>query len=274
MQKYAPAEMELATRDIIAKAIFTEMELHGFEHVYLDMRHLNQAYMSNRFPSIYRTLWRLGLNPKHEMIPVVPAAHYLCGGVLTDVNGKTDLSGLYVIGESAFTGLHGANRLASNSLLEAVVMADNAAKHSLHYVSGMSAIAGMQYTWDSKSVTDKRRASQINAHWLGLRAEMTSYAGIIRTAAGLLDLLKLIQARAAMIEAYYWKHTITRDLLELRNIVLVAELIVLSAINRQESRGGHYRADFPQTLDVQEETIIQGNPYQRKMIGQHKIIRV
>lgn len=273
MQKYAPEKMELATRDIVARAIFAEMESHGFEYVYLDMRHMNQDFLAKRFPTIYQTLNELGLNPQKDMIPVVPAAHYLCGGVLTDVNGKTDLPGLYVIGECAFTGLHGANRLASNSLLEAVVMASNAAQHSLNYTYKRDNINVSASEWDSTSVTDLRRASQISAHWFGLRGEMTSYAGIIRTAAGLSDLLELIQTRSAMIEAYYWKHTITRDLLELRNIILVAELIVKSALNRQESRGGHYRADFPQTLATKEETILQSNPYQH-MISQQPIFRV
>lgn len=250
---------ELATRDIIARAIFNELETSGAACVYLDIQHKSREYLQARFPEIFNTLLELNLDLSEDLIPVVPAAHYLCGGILTDVNGKTDLPRLYAIGETAFTGLHGANRLASNSLLESVVMARNAASLSSKYLNYEFPKTSIEYKWDSKCVTDHRRASQINAHWRGLRGEMTSYAGIIRTEAGLKDLLRLINARKSMIDEYYWQHTVTRDFVELRNIILVAELIVKSALMRQESRGGHYRADYPNKLTNPQATLLRAN---------------
>lgn len=257
MQRYDSQAMELATRDVVARAIFTEMENHGYSFVYLDVRHLGSEFINQRFPTIAKTLQDIGLNIDKDMIPVVPAAHYLCGGVLTDVTGQTDLLRLYAIGETAFTGLHGANRLASNSLLEGIVMGQlSAVKTASDIKNPLSLIRKIQ-NWNSKSVVDLRRASQLNAHWRGLRGEMTSYAGIIRTEAGLKDLLKLIHLRKEIIEEYYWKHSITRDLIELRNIVLVAELIIRSALNRKESRGGHYRADYPQKASHGEDSVLR-----------------
>lgn len=258
MHKYAPKEMELATRDIVARAIFNEIERSTKKYVYLDMRHKSAAYLQQRFPHIFRTLLEIDIDMRKDLIPVVPAAHYLCGGVLTDVSGCTDIQRLYAIGETAFTGLHGANRLASNSLLEGVVMAHYAAAACVHWMEKTITFNDSIEDWCSECVTDLRRASQINVHWRGLRGEMTSYAGIIRTEAGLNDLLNLVLTRKGMIEDYYWKHEITRDLIELRNILLVAELIVRSALQRHESRGGHYREDFPHKLPQAKETILHG----------------
>jgi len=257
MSHYAPDKMELATRDIVARAIFNEIEHSEKNFVYLDIRHQSKPFLKKRFPTIYTTLLKLGIDMSKDLIPVVPAAHYLCGGILTDISGKTDLKRLYAIGETAFTGLHGANRLASNSLLEGVVMAHYAAKACNEWLDQPLKNTRAIKDWSSQSVTDLRRASQINAHWRGLRGEMTSYAGIIRTAAGLKDLLKLITVRREMIEEYYWKHAITRELIELRNIILVAELIVRSALKRHESRGGHYREDYPKKLSRRKESIIR-----------------
>lgn len=243
MQKYAPKQMELATRDVVARAIFSEIEHSQHNFVYLDVRHLAPAFIKERFPSIDKALKKIGIDTSTDLIPVVPAAHYLCGGVLTNPQGKTDLHRLLAIGETAFTGLHGANRLASNSLLEGVVMARLAARETSLLLQQPFDLAETIEDWDSHSVVNLRRASQINAHWRGLRSEMSSYAGIIRTQAGLEDLLKLIQARREMVENYYWRHTITRDLLELRNIIEVAELITRAALKRTNSRGGHFRED-------------------------------
>ncbi len=245
MQHYAAEHMELATRDIVAKAIFTEIERSAYNYVYLDITHHSKTFLQQRFPNIYQTLWDLGIDMSTDMIPVVPAAHYLCGGILADHRGRTDKQRLYALGEVAFTGFHGANRLASNSLVEAGITAQFAAKDCLTWLDQACSSHHMLPDWNSQGVTDLRRASQINAHWRGLRGEMMSYAGIVRTEAGLKDLLQLILTRRQMIEEYYWKHVITRDLLELRNIILVAELIVRSALQRRESRGGHYREDFP-----------------------------
>ncbi len=255
MRRYAPAQMELATRDVVARAIFNEIEQSSYNYVHLDTTHHSPAFLAQHFPNIYGTLKQLGIDMSQDLIPVVPAAHYQCGGILTDVAGQTDKDRLYAIGEVAFTGLHGANRLASNSLVEAGVMAGYAAQACLKWLDAPLPLTEKIPDWDSKGVSDSRRASQINAHWRGLRGEMTSYAGIIRTEEGLKDLLKLILTRSQMIEEYYWQYTVTRDLLELRNIILVAELIVRSALKRRESRGGHYREDYPQKSLDAEETI-------------------
>lgn len=248
MQRYAPEKMELATRDVVARAIFCEIEQGIFDYVHLDIRHKEKTFLQQRFPMIYRTLLSVGLDLSKDLIPVVPAAHYMGGGILTDIHGNTDLKRLYAIGETAFTGLHGANRLASNSLLEGVVMGRHAARASVLDLDRALYLHQDIKDWNSTSVVDLRRASQINVHWRGLRGEMSSYAGIVRTEAGLCDQLNLVLARQEMIEAYYWKYTITRDLIELRNIILIAELIVRAAINRRESRGGHYREDCVEKL--------------------------
>ena len=245
MRRYAPLQLELATRDVVARAIFSEIEQSQSGFVHLDITHQSKAFLQKRFPQIYTTLLTIGIDMSQDMIPVVPAAHYQCGGVLTDVDGRTDLKRLYAIGEVAFTGLHGANRLASNSLLEAIIMASNAAHCTLKDIMTPNKTKTAIPNWSSPGEVNARRASQINAHWRGLRGEMTSYAGIVRTEAGLHDLLQLIIKRKQIIEEYYWKHCITRDFIELRNIALNAELIVRAAITRRESRGGHYREDFP-----------------------------
>ncbi len=259
MQRYAPEKLELATRDLVSRAIFNEMEQSENNFVYLDITHQPKAFLKKRFPQIYNTLLSIGIEMSQDMIPVVPAAHYQCGGVLTDLDGRTDLKRLYAIGEVAFTGLHGANRLASNSLLEAVVMASNAAHSTLKDISTPVKSLSNIHNWSSPGEVNARRASQINAHWRSLRGEMTSYAGIVRTEDGLRDLLQLIVKRRNIIEEYYWKHCITRDFIELRNIILNAELIVRAALSRRESRGGHFREDFPQKNSEARESIARMN---------------
>jgi len=246
LKQYVPKHMELATRDIIARALFTEIEKAQENFVWLDISHQPKELLLKHFPMIYHELSTLGIDMAKDPIPVVPGAHYLCGGILTNTAGETDLPRLFAIGETAFTGLHGANRLASNSLLEGVVMALNAAKKTKQWLNKPLADTRTIKPWCSESIIDYRRASQINAHWRGLRGEMTSYAGIVRTEDGLKDLLQLIHTRRTMIEDYYWKYSITQDLIELRNISLIAELIVKSALLRQESAGCHYREDSPQ----------------------------
>jgi len=263
MKHYAPDTMELATRDIVARAIFSEIEQSGEDFVYLDIRHKDKTFLQNRFPMIYRTLLSAGFDLSQDLIPVVPAAHYMGGGILTDMTGRTDLSRLFAIGETAFTGLHGANRLASNSLLEGAVMGQEAARASAPFIDTPLHLYSPVEDWDSTSVLDLRRASQINVHWRGLRGEMSSYAGIIRTEAGLRDQLKLVRARRDMIEDYYWNYAITRDLIELRNIILMAELIVRSALNRRESRGGHYREDYKAPSEKAFESTLKMNDFSR-----------
>lgn len=260
MKRYAPEQMELATRDVVARAIFSEIEQSQSGYVNLDITHQSKAFLQKRFPQIYTTLQSIGIDMSQDMIPVVPAAHYQCGGVLSDVDGRTDLKRLYAIGEVAFTGLHGANRLASNSLLEALVMGANAARCTLKDIATPIKSLDTIPNWSSPGEVNARRASQINAQWRGLRGEMTSYAGIVRTEAGLQDLLQLIMKRKKIVEEYYWKHSITRDFIELRNIILNAELIVRAALSRRESRGGHYREDFPHKNAKAQESIAKLGP--------------
>lgn len=259
MQRYSPDKMELATRDVVARAIFCEMENKGIEYVHLDITHKSKEFLQKRFPVIFNTLLSLGLDLSRDYIPVVPAAHYMGGGILSDVHGRTDIKRLFAIGETAFTGLHGANRLASNSLLEGLVMGRNAADASLAFIDNQVDLYKPIQAWDSTTVVDSRRASQINEHWRGLRGEMSCYAGIVRTEAGLYDQLKLVLTRKEIIEECYWKYTITRDLIELRNIVLIAELIVRSALNRRESRGGHYREDYLEKLQDSHYSMLKNN---------------
>lgn len=266
MQNYAPEELELATRDVVSRAIFNEIENSTSGFVYLDITHQPASFLKKRFPQIYQTLLSIGIDMSQDRIPVVPAAHYQCGGVLTDIDGRTDLKRLYAIGEVAFTGLHGANRLASNSLLEAIVMASNASRCTLKDISSPLKPLEAIPSWGSPAVVNNRRASQINAHWRSLRGEMTSYAGIVRTEAGLDDLLQLIIKRTKIIEEYYWKHCITRDFIELRNIVLNAELIVRAALSRRESRGGHFREDFPNKNALAQESISRLNSPQNPFV--------
>lgn len=245
MLRYAPEHLELATRDIVARAIFTEIEHSQKPYVYLDITHKSRPFLKKHFPLIFNQLKQIGIDMSQDMIPVVPGAHYQCGGVMTDIDGRTDIKRLYAIGEVACTGLHGANRLASNSLLEAVVMAQNAAHASLNEACKSIKNRPHIAPWHSPAHFNTRRASQINAHWKSLRNEMTAYAGIIRTQEGLEDLLRIVKVRRKIVEKYYWEHLITPDLIELRNIISVAELIVKAALARRESRGTHFREDFP-----------------------------
>lgn len=254
MKRYAPKDLELATRDIVSRAIFTEIEQSQSSFVYLDITHKSKHALKNRFPKIYTTLLNIGIDMSQDFIPVVPGAHYQCGGILTDVSGQSDLKRLYAIGEVACTGLHGANRLPSNSLLEAVVMASKAAKKSIKDIITPLPDINIE-NWNSPGEINNRRASQINAHWRSIRGEMTSYAGIVRTEAGLNDLLQLIMKRKEVIQEYYWNHCITRDFIELRNIVLIAELIVRSALARRESRGGHFREDYAYKKELTKESV-------------------
>lgn len=244
---------ELAPRDIVARAIDFEMKKHGVDYVHLDATHLGEAFLKSHFPTVYARCLSLGIDIAKQPIPVVPAAHYTCGGVLTDLSGRTDLNNLYAVGETAYTGLHGANRLASNSLLECVVLGVSAAKHIL----GQSAIAALPIpAWDESQVEDADEQVVIAHNWDELRLLMWNYVGIVRTTRRLERALHRIELLQSEVHDYYANFRVSSDLIELRNLLVCAELIVRSALDRKESRGLHYSRDFPNSLPVSQPTIL------------------
>lgn len=244
---------ELAPRDIVARAIDFEMKKHGLDYVHLDATHLGEAFIQEHFPMIYARCKSLGLDITKEPIPVVPAAHYTCGGVVTDLKGKTDLPGLYAVGEATYTGLHGANRLASNSLLECVVIGKAAAQD----ISAQKNIAMPKLPlWDESQVEDADEQVVIAHNWDELRSLMWNYVGIVRTNRRLERALHRIKLLRYEVQEYYANFKVTRDLIELRNLLECAELIVRSALMRRESRGLHYSRDYPGTWAVSYPTIL------------------
>ena len=244
---------ELAPRDIVARAIDFEMKRLGVDFVLLDATHLGAEYLKEHFPTIYARCLKLGIDITTQPIPVVPAAHYTCGGVVTDLHGRTDLPGLYAVGETTYTGLHGANRLASNSLLECVVLGHTCALHILQ--SPHPSQPGLP-AWDESQVEDADEQVVISHNWDELRLLMWNYVGIVRTTKRLERALHRIKLLKSEIDDYYANFRVNRDLLELRNLVDCAELIVRSALMRHESRGLHYSRDFPDTLPVSFPTIV------------------
>lgn len=244
---------ELAPRDVVARAIDFEMKKHGVDCVYLDISHKSPEFLKEHFPNIMARCLELGIDITKEPIPVVPAAHYTCGGVVTDLQGQTDLAGLLAVGETTYTGLHGANRLASNSLVECMVFARAASE--LVKASAKTAPLNLP-AWDDSRVTDADELVVISHNWAELRRFMWDYVGIVRTtkrlerAAHRIDLLK------AEIQEFYARFHVTRDLLELRNLVQVADLIVQSAMLRHESRGLHFSRDYPELAAEAVPTIL------------------
>jgi L-aspartate oxidase len=260
MDAYHPLK-SLAPRDIVARAIDTEMKKSGAGHVWLDITHKPARFIISRFPNIYQTCLGYGIDITKDPIPVVPAAHYQCGGVLTDVDGQTDIAGLYAVGEAACTGLHGANRLASNSLLEALVCAHRAAqKAAATRPADIDNIAIP--LWQSGNATNADELVVVSHNWDEIRRLMWDYVGIVRTNKRLQRAQKRIANLQEEIQEYYWDFLITSDLLELRNIATVAELIVKSALARPESRGLNYNLDYPNANPdwAQRDTVLRKQP--------------
>ncbi|MDB5839758.1 MAG: nadB [Herminiimonas sp.] len=244
---------ELAPRDVVARAIDFEMKKRGLDYVDLDISHQPPEFLKEHFPNIYARCLEFGIDITRQPIPVVPAAHYTCGGIVTDMSGRTDVQGLYAVGETAYTGLHGANRLASNSLLECLVLGRAAAQH-IESQPPRNAIA--LPAWDESRVTDADEEVVITQNWDELRRFMWNFVSIVRTTKRLERAQHRIRLLKEEIDEYYTHFRITRDLLELRNLVDVASLIVNSALSRRESRGLHYSRDYPETLPKALPTVL------------------
>jgi L-aspartate oxidase len=244
---------ELAPRDIVARAIDFEMKKRGLDYVELDISHQPADFLKEHFPTIYARCLELGIDITNKPIPIVPATHYTCGGIVTDLSGRTDLPGLYAVGETAYTGLHGANRLASNSLLECVVLGRAAAQHIERQAQPKQTKLP---AWDESRVTNADEEVVITQNWDELRRFMWNFVGIVRTSKRLERAQHRLAVLKEEIDEYYANFRITRDLLELRNLVEVASLIVRSAKSRRESRGLHYSLDYPDTLPKALPTVL------------------
>lgn len=246
---------ELAPRDIVARAIDYEIKRLGIRHVWLDIRHQPAEFVIEHFPTLYAKLLELGIDITQDMIPVVPAAHYTCGGVMVDEHSQTDLPGLYAIGETAYTGLHGANRMASNSLLECFVYGMSAATHIQQQFDPNVQLPAIP-AWDTSQVSNADEEVVILQNWDELRATMWNYVGIVRTTKRLERALHRIEMLKAEITEYYQGYHVSKNLIELRNLVLVSEMIVRCAMQRKESRGLHYTLDYPELADTLQKTVL------------------
>ena len=246
---------ELAPRDIVARAIDYEIKRLGIRHVWLDITHQPETFVKEHFPTLYERLLELGIDITKEMIPVVPAAHYTCGGVMVDDHSQTDIAGLYAIGETSYTGLHGANRMASNSLLECFVYGMSAAEHiQTQFTNDFQ--APTVAAWDASQVENPDEDVVILQNWDELRQTMWNYVGIVRTTKRLERALNRIQMLKSEITEYYQDYHVSKNLIELRNLVLVSEMIVRCAMQRKESRGLHYTLDYPELSNELRKTIL------------------
>lgn len=269
MDRFHP-QAELAPRDVVARAIDHEMKRLGADCLYLDVSHLPADRLTQHFPNIYARCQELGIDITKTPIPVVPAAHYTCGGLVTDSRGRTDVPQLYAVGECAFTGLHGANRMASNSLLECIVFAKAAAEDIARRLAKTPQTEEALPAWDESRVTDSDEDVVIAHNWDELRRFMWDYVGIVRTDKRLERAQHRIKLLRREIHEYYAKHRISGDLLELRNLALVAELIIEGALARKESRGLHYNKDYPERSAAPRDTVLSPSPLRLDALASHR----
>jgi L-aspartate oxidase len=255
MADYDPERMELAPRDVVARAIDDQIKRYGLDYVHLDISHQPADFVTGHFPTIHEKLMGLGIDMTKGPIPVVPAQHYTCGGVLVGLDARTDLPGLWAAGEVTESGLHGANRLASNSLLECFVFGDAAARDILERWDELLPVPAIK-EWDESRVTDSDEEVVVKQNWTEIRRFMWNYVGIVRTTKRLERARNRIRMLTEEVEDYYGNFRVTTDLIELRNLLQSAELIVRSALERHESRGLHYTLDYPHTAEVARDTML------------------
>jgi L-aspartate oxidase len=255
MADYDPERMELAPRDVVARAIDDQIKRYGLDYVHLDISHESPEFVKQHFPTIHEKLMGLGIDMTTSPIPVVPAQHYTCGGVLVGLDARTDLPGLWAAGEVTESGLHGANRLASNSLLECFVFGEAAARDILGRWDELLEPPTIK-EWDESRVTDSDEEVVVKQNWTEIRRFMWNYVGIVRTTKRLERARNRIDMMNKEVQDYYGSFRVTTDLIELRNLLQAAELIVDSALERHESRGLHYTLDYPETDEVARDTVL------------------